>query len=65
MISVDKVIEANLPQLENSPKVKGLVKKGLGYLLHEQEFVAFADTYPHGVRVARAAEKRRLQQEIE
>ncbi|KZN45612.1 GNAT family N-acyltransferase [Pseudoalteromonas luteoviolacea] len=47
MISVDKVIEANLPQLENSPKVKGLVKKGLGYLLHEQEFVAFADTYPH------------------
>lgn len=25
----------------------------------------FADTYPHGVRVARAAEKRRLQQEIE
>ncbi|BBN80926.1 acyltransferase [Pseudoalteromonas sp. A25] len=47
MISVDKVIEANLPQLEHSPKVKGLVKKGLGYLLHEQEFVAFADTYPH------------------
>ncbi|CAM4254178.1 lysophospholipid acyltransferase family protein [Pseudoalteromonas byunsanensis] len=47
MISVDKVIEANLPQLEQSPKVKGLVKKGLGYLLHEQEFVAFADTYPH------------------
>jgi putative hemolysin len=47
MISVDKVIEANLPQLEKSPKVKGLVKKGLGYLLHEQEFVAFADTYPH------------------
>ncbi|MEL0640901.1 lysophospholipid acyltransferase family protein [Pseudoalteromonas aliena] len=47
MISVDKVIAANLPQLENSPKVKGLVKKGLGYLLHEQEFVAFGDTYPH------------------
>jgi|TARA_Y100000034_G_C6885803_1_gene406722 putative hemolysin len=47
MISVDKVIEANLPQLENSPKVKGLVKKGLGYLLHEQEFVAFGDAYPH------------------
>jgi putative hemolysin len=47
MISVDKVIEANLPQLENSPKVKGLVKKGLGYLLHEQEFIAFADAYPH------------------
>ena len=46
MISVDKVIEANLPQLENSPKVKGLVKKGLGYLLHEQEFVAFGDAYP-------------------
>jgi putative hemolysin len=47
MISVDKVIEANLPQLENSPKVKGLIKKGLGYLLHEQEFVAFGDAYPH------------------
>ncbi|CCQ09589.1 Putative hemolysin [Pseudoalteromonas luteoviolacea B = ATCC 29581] len=47
MLSIDKVIEANLPQLENSPKIKGLVKKGLGYLLHEQEFVAFADTYPH------------------
>lgn len=47
MLSVDKVIAANLPQLENSPKVKGLVKKGLGYLLHEQEFVAFADSYPH------------------
>lgn len=47
MLSVDKVIETNLPQLENSPKIKGLVKKGLGYLLHEQEFVAFADTYPH------------------
>lgn len=47
MFSVDKVIDANLPQLENSPKVKGLVKKGLGYLLHEQEFIAFADAYPH------------------
>ncbi|MBB1478328.1 lysophospholipid acyltransferase family protein [Pseudoalteromonas sp. SG41-2] len=47
MISVDKVIAANLPQLENSPKVKSLVKKGLGYLLHEQEFVAFGDAYPH------------------
>lgn len=47
MLSVDKVIETNLPQLENSPKIKSLVKKGLGYLLHEQEFVAFADTYPH------------------
>jgi len=47
MLSVDKVITANLPQLENSPKVKGLVKKGLGYLLHEQEFVAFGATYPH------------------
>ncbi|MFC3033885.1 lysophospholipid acyltransferase family protein [Pseudoalteromonas fenneropenaei] len=47
MLSVDKVIAANLPQLENSPKIKSLVKKGLGYLLHEQEFVAFADTYPH------------------
>ncbi|WP_404340678.1 GNAT family N-acyltransferase [Pseudoalteromonas mariniglutinosa] len=47
MISVDKVIAANLPQLENSPKVKNLVKKGLGYLLHEQEFVAFGDAYPH------------------
>jgi hypothetical protein len=29
MISVDKVIAANLPQLKNSPKVKGIVKKGL------------------------------------
>lgn len=47
MISIDKVVEDNLPSLANSPKVKGLVKKGLGYLLHEQEFVAFADTYPH------------------
>lgn len=47
MISVDKVLEQNLPSLEQSPKVKGLVKKGLGYLLHEQEFVAFADNYPH------------------
>jgi len=47
MISVDKVIAANLPQLENSPKVKGLVKKGLGYLLHEQEFITFGNTYPH------------------
>ena len=47
MISIDKVIAANLPQLENSPKVKKLVKKGLGYLLHEQEFVAFGDAYPH------------------
>ncbi|MBQ4833079.1 lysophospholipid acyltransferase family protein [Pseudoalteromonas sp. MMG010] len=47
MISVDEVIAAKLPQLENSPKLKDFVKKGLGYLLHEQEFVAFADTYPH------------------
>jgi len=47
MLSVDKVIAANLPQLDHSPKVKGLVKKGLGYLLHEQEFVAFGDAYPH------------------
>ncbi len=47
MISIDKVLEQNLPGLEGSPKVKNLVKKGLGYLLHEQEFVAFADNYPH------------------
>ncbi|WP_105190154.1 GNAT family N-acyltransferase [Pseudoalteromonas sp. T1lg48] len=47
MISIDKVVEDNLPSLANSPKVKGLVKKGLGYLLHEQEFVAFGDNYPH------------------
>lgn len=47
MISVDNVIAVNLPQLKNSPKIKGFVKKGLGYLLHEQEFIAFANAYPH------------------
>lgn len=47
MISVDKVIATNLPQLKNSFKIRGLVKKGLSYLLHEQEFADFAATYPH------------------
>jgi len=47
MISVDKVIATNLPQLTNSFKIKKLVKKSLSYLLHEQEFTNFATTYPH------------------
>ncbi|GAA60011.1 acyltransferase family protein [Pseudoalteromonas sp. BSi20652] len=47
MISIDRVIEASLPQLENSPKIKSIVKKSLEYLLHEQEFVAFENSYPH------------------
>ncbi|MFY8273094.1 GNAT family N-acyltransferase [Pseudoalteromonas sp. SSDWG2] len=47
MISVDKVMADNLPRLAHCPKIKGLVKKGLSYLLHEQEFIAFANTYPH------------------
>ena len=50
MISVDKVIAANLPQLESSPKVKSLVKKGLGYLLHEQEFVGLCRHLPSFTR---------------
>jgi putative hemolysin len=47
MISIDDVITANLPQLKNSPKVTSVVKKGLKYLLNEQEFVAFGNAYPH------------------
>jgi len=47
MISIDDVITANLPQLKNSPKVTRVVKKGLKYLLNEQEFVAFGNAYPH------------------
>ena len=47
MISVDKVIATNLPQLTNSFKIKKLVKKSLSYLLHEQEFTNFATAYPH------------------
>lgn len=47
MISIDDVITVNLPQLKNSPKVTSVVKKGLKYLLNEQEFVAFGNAYPH------------------
>ncbi|ATC95417.1 GNAT family N-acyltransferase [Pseudoalteromonas tunicata] len=47
MINVENVVENNLPQLNNSPKLKSIVTKGLGYLLHEQEFVNFAAQYPH------------------
>ncbi|MBE0362656.1 hypothetical protein PULV_a0192 [Pseudoalteromonas ulvae UL12] len=47
MISAESVVENNLPQLKNSPKLKNIVTKGLGYLLHEQEFIRFAAQYPH------------------
>ncbi len=47
MISIDKVIEQNIPQLDSSPRVKKVVKKGLDYLLHEQEFIDFEKNYPH------------------
>lgn len=47
MISVDQVLTQNLPGLSNKPWLYKPVKGALRHLLHEQDFVQFAQTYPH------------------
>lgn len=47
MFTVDEVIEKNLPQLQKHPLLSSLTKKVLKKLLHEQEFIEFAERYPH------------------
>ena len=47
MISVEKMVQQHLPQLQQKPWLEKPVKGALKHLLHEQEFVAFAEQYPH------------------
>ncbi len=47
MISVEKIVQQHLPQLQQKPWLEKPVKGALKHLLHEQEFIAFAEQYPH------------------
>ncbi len=47
MISVEKMVQQHLPQLQQKPWLEKPVKGALKHLLHEQEFIAFAEQYPH------------------
>ncbi|MDX3774372.1 lysophospholipid acyltransferase family protein [Chromatiaceae bacterium AAb-1] len=47
MFSVDQVISEQLPQITQKKWLYKPVKGALRYLLHEQEFIDFAQSYPH------------------
>ncbi|GAB2920304.1 bifunctional ornithine lipid synthase OlsF [Rheinheimera gaetbuli] len=47
MISVDQVLSQNLPGLTNKPWLYKPVKGALRRLLHEQDFIDFANRYPY------------------
>lgn len=47
MFTVDEVIERNLPSLQNHPFLTQVTKFALRRLLHEREFIEFAEQYPH------------------
>tara|TARA_R110002126_G_scaffold16527_27_gene66076 strand:- start:5196 stop:6902 length:1707 start_codon:yes stop_codon:yes gene_type:complete len=47
MFNVEQVIQQQLPQIAAKPWIYKPVKGALSYLLHEQEFAAFAQQYPH------------------
>lgn len=47
MFSVDQVIKQNYPQLEQRPVWSSITKFILRGLLHEKDFIEFAEKYPH------------------
>lgn len=47
MFSVEQVMSQQLPQLKQKTWLYKPVKGALRYLLHEQEFISFAQRYPH------------------
>lgn len=47
MISVEKMVQQHLPQLQQKPWLEKPVKGALKHLLHEQDFIAFSEQYPH------------------
>lgn len=47
MISVEQVLAQNLPQLSTKPWLYKPVSGVLRHLLHEQDFITFAEQYPH------------------
>ncbi|MBU1439000.1 MAG: lysophospholipid acyltransferase family protein, partial [Gammaproteobacteria bacterium] len=47
MISVEKMVQQHLPQLQQQPWLEKPVTGALKHLLHEQDFIAFSKQYPH------------------
>lgn len=47
MINVESIVHSNLPQLASKPWLHRPVCSVLKRLLHEQDFVQFAERYPH------------------
>lgn len=47
MFNVDTLLQQHLPQLTSQPLFRPLLRRGLGWLLHEQAFQRFAEHYPH------------------
>lgn len=47
MFTVDEVIERNIPSLQKHPFLAQITKFALRRLLHEREFIEFAEQYPH------------------
>jgi putative hemolysin len=47
MLSVDRVLAQHLPTIVDKPWLAKPVKGALKHLLHEDEFQAFANNYPH------------------
>lgn len=47
MFNVEQVIQQQMPGLTSKPWLYKPVKGALSYLLHEQEFAAFSQQYPH------------------
>ncbi|MBV2129431.1 GNAT family N-acyltransferase [Arsukibacterium indicum] len=47
MFNVEQVIQQQMPGISSKPWLYKPVKGALSYLLHEQEFVAFSQQYPH------------------
>ena len=47
MLNVEQMIQQQLPTVSQKPWLYGPVKGMLSYLLHEQDFQAFTQRYPH------------------
>lgn len=47
MLNIEQMIQQQVPQLEHRPLLKRMTTRVLRHLLHEKEFIHFAQQYPH------------------
>lgn len=47
MLNIEQMLQQQAPQLEHRPRLKSIATRLLRYLLHEQDFIRFAEQYPH------------------